>query len=117
MSGRRQDFIYVADDGTSYAVNLDESNSLNTAFNFAKYTGTPKLTRQPTGLRLRHVVLKEVGGPIKRTLPCPTLTCPAWLHTVSTVILTDYNDGTDKEFEIIKTIAEYQSNPPRPFAN
>lgn len=117
MAGRRQDFIYTADDGNKYAVNLDESNANNPALGFEKYTGTPKLNRQPTGLQLRKIVLKEIGGDIRRNIPCGTTTCQAWTGVVQSITLIDYNDLSDKAFEIIKTVQEFQSSPPRPYIN
>lgn len=71
MAGSRKDVNYVADDGITYAIQVDESN-IELVMGAAVPMATASI-RKPSNLKsLRSVVLSDVSGLIKRTVPVLT---------------------------------------------
>jgi hypothetical protein len=121
MAGQFGDYVYETDEGRLYAVKLDRSNSLNSALGRVPYGDQedPKapgeyLTRQPTGLRLRTVLVIQADTGNRRELVCCTPTCDAFTGVAKSVYLTDYNDGQEKQYKILRAIPEKQFSPPKP---
>jgi hypothetical protein len=71
MAGSRKDVNYVADDGSIYAIQVDESNVELVMGSSVAMATSPN--RKPSNLRqLRSVVLSDITGLVKRTVPVLT---------------------------------------------
>lgn len=93
MAGSRAWFVYVADDDTNYAVELDEdSGSINTA-GFTPYTGEPALDLPPQGFKMRYVNAVQTTGDgagfRSRRIYCGTSQADLYDGTSTTVEVND----------------------------
>jgi hypothetical protein len=120
MAGRMGDFVYETDYGRLYAVLLDRSNALISALSLELYGDqvdpllpNEYLTRQPTGLRLRKVVVqnKETGN--VRELVCGTVQATAWRGQTKTIDLIDYNTLEEVPYQVLYRVSERQFRPVR----
>jgi len=62
MAGSRAWYVYVADDDTNYAVEIDEDAGALAPAGFTPYTGTPPLDLPPQGFRMRYVNAIQTSG-------------------------------------------------------
>jgi len=67
MSGSRKYMKYTADNGTVYAVNIDESNGEEAGFGFSDYAFGESAPQLPQGMVMRHVRLQSAYGPSEKT--------------------------------------------------
>lgn len=94
MAGSRSWFNYTADDGTLYAVEMDDDvGALNVA-GFTPYTGTAPLKLLPQGSRMRYVNAVQTTGTgagfKSRRIPVGLATAPLYTGTTTTVTLNGF---------------------------
>ena len=91
MAGSRSWFVYVADDASQYAVELDEdTGSLNTS-GFTPYSGQTPLKLLPQGMKMRYVNAVQTTGAgagfRSRKIPMGTTTAALYTGVSTTATL------------------------------
>lgn len=95
MAGSRRWFVYVDDDETSSAVNLDEDIGNLADLGFTAYTGSPVLDPLPKGFKMRYVNAVQTSGTGAgfryRSFPCGTDNAPIFSGATPTFTLNGLN--------------------------
>jgi hypothetical protein len=89
MAGSLKSMTYTADDGTTFAVRIDESNGELLGFTDV-VSGTPVSTK-PTVKSLRRVKLVDPTSGATRVLPVGNLSHGVWSGSITSVLLTLLN--------------------------
>lgn len=114
MAGSLKDFVYTADDGTNFAVNLDESNTEAINGTAGDYDGTTVLKyREPSNLILRSAYYTSADG--KRTIKCIPLTQAIYnaLPTASPTIVDPLDPAGTATLSLARVRAERIDRLPR----
>lgn len=102
MAGSISDFKYLDDRNQAYLVRIDKSNALKNGTGFVPLTQADlALDFLPRNIELRYVKVRHPSRPIDRYIYCASLLAPLWLGTQKTIILTDYQDNSQQDFNVI----------------
>lgn len=105
MAGIMARFEYVSDDGTTYKMRLDNSNSVAVGAT----VGATTLPVYPRGWRPRYILAESVAGK-RRKVIVPDPTNGVWTGATATVGLEEAGSATAVTYTITARIGEARTS-------